>query len=70
MARFWDTHDLEDFANELEEVKEPVFAVDDSIRLQLKSREAKAVRRIAESKGISQDELVKQWVLEKLGRAK
>ena len=25
LARFWDTHDLTDFADELEEVKESVF---------------------------------------------
>ena len=25
LAKFWDTHDLTDFEEELEEVKEPVF---------------------------------------------
>jgi hypothetical protein len=25
LARFWDTHDLTDFENELEEVAEPIF---------------------------------------------
>jgi hypothetical protein len=25
LARFWDTHDLTDFEDELEEVSEPVF---------------------------------------------
>jgi predicted DNA binding CopG/RHH family protein len=66
LARFWDSHDLTDFADELEEVREPVFAEDASIRLKLPSRNTRAVRRIAESKGISEAELVRQWVLEKL----
>ncbi len=26
MAEFWDSHDLTDFENEMEEVKEPIFA--------------------------------------------
>lgn len=26
MAEFWDNHDLTDFENEMEEVKEPIFA--------------------------------------------
>lgn len=25
LARFWDTHDLMDFADELDEISEPVF---------------------------------------------
>lgn len=70
LARFWQTHDLTDFEDELEEVTEPVFANDDSIRLNLPSRDAKAVRRLAESKGVSQAQLIHQWVLQKLGRRK
>jgi hypothetical protein len=34
------------------------------------SREAKAVRQLAEAKGISQSDLVRQWVVEKLNRQK
>jgi len=70
LARFWETHDLTDFEDELEEVTEPVFCTNDSIRLHLHSRDAKAVRQLAESKGISQAELVRQWVLQKLGGGK
>lgn len=70
LARFWGTHDLTDFEDELEEVTEPVFSSDDSIRLHLQSRDANAVRRLAESKGVSQAELIRQWVLQKLGRRK
>lgn len=70
LARFWQAHDLTDFEDELEEVTEPVFTSDDSIRLNLPPRDAKAVRRLAESKGVSQAELIHQWVLQKLGRRK
>jgi hypothetical protein len=31
LAEFWDTHDLTDFEDELEEVTEPVFARDSTI---------------------------------------
>lgn len=70
LARFWETHDLTDFADELEEVTEPAFAGGDSISLHLQSRDAREVRRLAESKGVSQTELIHQWVLQKLGRRK
>jgi hypothetical protein len=68
LAKFWEAHDLADFADELVEVAEPVFAGGDSISLRLRSRDAKAVRQLAESKGVSQAELIGQWVGEKLGR--
>jgi predicted DNA binding CopG/RHH family protein len=70
LARFWQAHDLTEFEAELEEVTKPVFASGDSIRLCLASRDAKAVRRLAESKGVSQAELVRQWVLQKLAHRK
>jgi hypothetical protein len=70
LARFWDTHDLTDFQDELEDVTEPVFVSGDSIRLHLRSRDANAVRRIAESKGVSQAELIRQWVSQRLARRK
>ena|GEM_PF-335626 len=66
LASFWDSHDLSDFEKELCEVSAPVFESRDSIRLSLQSKEAKAVRKIAESKGVSQSELVHEWVLQKL----
>jgi predicted DNA binding CopG/RHH family protein len=70
LARFWDTHDLTDFESELEEVTKPVFGKSDTISLHLPSHDAKAVRRLAEAKGVSQTELIRQWVLQKLARSK
>ncbi len=67
LARFWDTHDLTDFGDELEEVAEVVFKRRQRVVLTvpLKPEEAAAVKHVAESKGMKQDALVRQWVLEK-----
>ena len=67
LAQFWDTHDLTDFENELEEVTEPVFERQTVIPLNLESTEAEAVRRLAEAKGIADAELIRGWVREKIG---
>ncbi|MGZ8844014.1 MAG: CopG family antitoxin [Pyrinomonadaceae bacterium] len=66
LAQFWDTHDLTDFEDELEEVTEPVFATRKAIRLDLESAEAAAVRKLAEAKGIADAELIHSWVREKI----
>ena len=67
LAQFWDTHDLTDLEDELEEVTEPIFAPRTAIRLDLESAEAEAVRRLAEAKGIAETELIRGWVREKIG---
>lgn len=66
LAHFWDTHDLTDFEDELEEVTEPVFGPATVIPLNLESEEAEAVRRIAEARGIADAELIRGWVREKI----
>jgi predicted DNA binding CopG/RHH family protein len=66
LAQFWDTHDLTDFEDELEEVAEPAFEPATVIPLNLESDEAEAVRRIAEAKGIPDAELIRGWVREKI----
>jgi hypothetical protein len=66
LAQFWDTHDLTEFEEELEEVTEPVFEPATVIPLNLQSDEADAVRRIAETKGIAESELIRGWVREKI----
>ena len=68
MAEFWDTHDLTDFEDELEEVREPVFVRGSAIKVHLESREAEAVQQMAQAKGVSGEELIHTWVLEKLAR--
>jgi len=66
LARFWDTHDLTDFEDQLEEVTEPVFERQTVIPLNLESAEAEAVRKIAKAKGVAAAELIRGWVLEKI----
>lgn len=66
LAEFWDTHDLTDFEDELEEVNDAVFESATVIPLNLESEEAEAVRRIAEAKGIADAELIRGWVREKI----
>ncbi|MBI3409390.1 MAG: hypothetical protein HY040_13700 [Planctomycetes bacterium] len=70
LARFWDTHDLTDFEDDLEEVIEPVFERPEPVKVQLQINEAKKLEEIAHSKGVTREELVRKWVLEKLSRRK
>jgi len=68
LAKFWDTHDVTDFEDELEEVEEPVFErrAQAVVRIRLLREQAEALRRIAQSRGMDEAELVKEWVNEKL----
>ncbi len=68
LASFWDTHDLIDFEDQLEEVTEPVFERNREavLTIHLPLKEAERIRRIAESSGVEQTTLVRQWVLEKI----
>jgi hypothetical protein len=66
MARFWDTHDLTDFEDQLHEVAESVFEREAVLRVHLPFREAQALHHIAKSKGIDSADLIRQWVLEKV----
>jgi hypothetical protein len=66
LARFWDTHDLTEFEDELEEVLEPVFERDTAVTIHLQPKEAAVVKRLAASRRVSDSDLIYQWVREKL----
>ena len=66
LAQFWDTRDLTDFEDELEEVTEKVFERETVVRINLSSKEADAIEVIAKSQGVDSPELIRQWVLEKV----
>jgi predicted DNA binding CopG/RHH family protein len=68
LAEFWDTHDLTDHEDELEEVAETVFVRGAAIKVPLESREVEAVEQMAQAKGVSREELVRAWVQQKLAR--
>jgi len=68
LADFWDNHDLTDFEDELEELAEPVFVRGAAIKVLLESGEVEAVEQMARAKGVSREELIRGWVLQKLTR--
>ena len=68
LAEFWDTHDSTDFEDELEEVAEPIFVRGGAIKVPLESRDIAAVERLARSKGVSREQLVRSWVLQRITR--
>ena len=66
LAEFWDTHDLTDFEDELEEISEPVFRKKEVVRIHLQPVEIEAVKQMAKAQGINYEELIRTWVLEKV----
>jgi len=72
LARFWDTHDLTDFEDQLENVPERVFErkPETVIPVRLRRQEIEAVKRVAKTRGVREAALLRQWVREKLREAK
>ena len=67
LAAFWDTHDLTEFEDELEVVGGTVFERQpELVAVPLQPTEVEAVKRIANSRGIGYDALIREWVIEKL----
>ena len=68
LAGFWDKHELTDFADELQEVREPVFvrAKGASVRIELPPAEVQRLKRIARSRGLKETTVLRQWIIERL----
>ena len=66
LAKFWDTHDLTEFQDELEEVPEPVFERGAEITVHLETDEARAVRQMAKLRGVPDSQLIREWVLARI----
>ena len=68
LARFWDTHDLTDFDDLLEDASTVVFErkSETVIPVRLHRQEAEKVKRVAKAKGVREATLIRQWVREKL----
>jgi predicted phosphatase len=64
LADFWDTHDITDFFDELEEVSEPVFIKDIVMEIHLSYDVAETVRKIAKFQGIGVTDLIHNWIVE------
>ena len=68
LAKFWDTHDLTDFEEDLEEAGEPVFVrtKGTSLSIELQPTEAQHLKKIARSKGVKEATVLRQWIVERL----
>ena len=66
LANFWDTHDVTEFEDELEEVNDRVFERDAQITVHLAADDANAVRAMATSRGVRDAELIREWVVDRL----
>jgi len=66
LAHFWETHDLADFFDELEEVNEPVFERQDVVTVRLEPQDVEIIKAIAKSRGISYRNLIQEWVIERI----
>ena len=68
LAHFWQTHDLTDFEEELEEVHEPVFERQSpaKVTIRFQRQELEDIKGLAKAKGIDSSTLIREWVLEKL----
>ena len=57
LARFWETHDLVDFEQDLEEADEPIFVrhTGTSLTIDLQPLEAQRLKRIARSRHVKED---------------
>lgn len=66
LAEFWNTHDVTDFEDKLEEVSEPVFDRRATFQVCLPDEEARQVEEIARSKGLPSEQLIRQWIIERI----
>ena len=66
LAQFWDSHDLTDFEDQLQEVTETIFEREATVKVQLQPEEIEALNEIARAKGVASADLIRQWVLEKI----
>ena len=66
LAHFWDTHDLSDFEDDLEEVSGLVFEPAPILKIRLLPDEAEVIKQLAESRGISYSDLIREWVRENI----
>ena len=68
LARFWDSHDVTDFEDQLEEIHTPVLVrgKEATFAIALTPVEVQALRRIARSQGVKEPTLMREWVREKL----
>jgi hypothetical protein len=68
LAAFWQSHDVTDFEDELQEVQDAAFQRPDVVGVPLTGDERQALRQAAATRGVAEAELIHEWVRERLGR--
>jgi hypothetical protein len=71
-AEFWDTHDITEFEDELEEVTDIVFGSiqsKDQLILRIMGDDLTALVERAQEQGVSPAALARSWIQERLGTA-
>ena len=66
LAEFWDTHDLTEFEDELEEVQEAVFVSPGNLLIHLSPADAQALHAIASKRRVTESELISTWIHERV----
>lgn len=67
--KFWDTHDITEFADELKPARvEFVRPKKKLISLRLETRQIETLKHIASGKGLGYLSLIRLWVTERLSR--
>ena len=68
-AKWWDTHDLGDYWDEMEDV-EIIFELDkprdETVVLRIQSEMKEQLDKIARSRGLNLSTLMRMWMMEKL----
>ena len=64
LAEFWDKHDITEFEDELEEVKEDVFVSGQDLTIHLPPSDAQALHQIATKRQVPESRLVSKWIHE------
>jgi len=57
---------LTEFEEQLEEVPEPVFERETVVKVHLPCKDAETLKGLAQSKGLHDADLIRQWVLERV----
>lgn len=71
-AKWWDTHDLGDFWDELEDVEivyDPKRTRDETLVVRLQKELKDRLEKVAKSRGLNISTLARMWLLEKLREA-
>ena len=66
IGEFWDSHDLGDFESQTRSADFEVRPQSSSIYVPLEKNLAQKLRSAAESRGVSPDKLLTQWLEEKI----